>query len=72
MVLYFREKKRERDVQEEGCDDIRAELSPSLFNLNTNVADDGGLAKDFSTQRIHSLGIVFYVLFSGRGGTACT
>ncbi len=57
--------KRERDVQEEGCDDIRAELSPSLFNLNMNVADDGGLAKDFSTQRIHSLGIVFYVLFSG-------
>ena len=50
-----------------GCD-IRAEFAPSLFlfNVITNEEeDDDGLARSFVMQRIYSLGVVFYVLFSG-------
>eukprot|EP00984_Skeletonema_dohrnii_P024711 scaffold13838_cov104-Skeletonema_dohrnii-CCMP3373.AAC.9 len=54
---------------EEGCDSIRAEFSPSLFSANNDDDspslfsannDDDGLY-----SRIHSLGVVFHVLFSG-------
>eukprot|EP00573_Skeletonema_grethae_P004439 CAMPEP_0201694914 /NCGR_PEP_ID=MMETSP0578-20130828/7019_1 /ASSEMBLY_ACC=CAM_ASM_000663 /TAXON_ID=267565 /ORGANISM="Skeletonema grethea, Strain CCMP 1804" /LENGTH=1341 /DNA_ID=CAMNT_0048180665 /DNA_START=152 /DNA_END=4177 /DNA_ORIENTATION=- len=60
------EEERDRDVQEGEYDyNIRAEFSPSLFNLIRNDADGGGLPKVIVQRGISSLGVVFYVLFSG-------
>eukprot|EP00984_Skeletonema_dohrnii_P002196 scaffold754_cov133-Skeletonema_dohrnii-CCMP3373.AAC.1 len=59
----FSEEERDGDI-EGGCDDyIRAHFEPSLFNTNDDN-NDGGLGSD-AMQRIYSLGVVFYVLFSG-------
>eukprot|EP00985_Skeletonema_marinoi_P006269 scaffold2713_cov104-Skeletonema_marinoi.AAC.1 len=56
------EEERDEGI-EGGCGDyIRAQFASSLFN--TNDDNDGGLGRD-AMQRIYSLGVVFYVLFSG-------
>eukprot|EP00984_Skeletonema_dohrnii_P027028 scaffold16453_cov77-Skeletonema_dohrnii-CCMP3373.AAC.1 len=60
----FSEGERDEGI-EEGCDDyIRAHFASSLFNTNDDDDNDGGLSRD-AMQRIYSLGVVFYVLFSG-------
>eukprot|EP00984_Skeletonema_dohrnii_P008073 scaffold2955_cov100-Skeletonema_dohrnii-CCMP3373.AAC.1 len=57
----FSEGERDGGI-EEGYDDyIKAHFASSLFNTND---DDSGLGRD-AMQRIYSLGVVFYVLFSG-------
>ena len=62
------EEERHHQGIDGGCD-IRAEFAPSLFlfNVMTNERDeeDDGLERNFIKQRIYSLGVVFYVLFSG-------
>eukprot|EP00985_Skeletonema_marinoi_P021484 scaffold13200_cov71-Skeletonema_marinoi.AAC.1 len=56
--------KEERDEGvEEGRDYIRAHFASSIFNTNDDDGG-GGLGRD-AMQRIYSLGVVFYVLFSG-------
>ncbi len=55
----------------EGVCDVKAEFAPSLFLFNFKKSgeeeDDGGLEleRKFIMQRIYSLGVVFYVIFSG-------
>ncbi|KAK1744367.1 putative AAA ATPase [Skeletonema marinoi] len=59
----FSEEERDEGIEGDCGDYIRAHFASSIFNTNDDD-NDGGLSRD-AMQRIYSLGVVFYVLFSG-------